>query len=735
MFKSHPDKELKDHLREVGRGAENNVREAGRPDLSAYAFLAGGLHDVAKYTDFFQSHLMGKRVECSDHAKLSSLIGLHASELLRKDPGALSGVPEGEVRAELYSVFVALAIYSHHGSLKGMKSYLDVLEKVERDLNNFSSCIVRQYNDLRSKWNRVKEEVKWAPDLPPLEDLVEESIHVVRNVRRQSYTWREYFDGLMIFSALIDADKHSASNINPPPAQPVLPDPVSAHLNSLTSPNSEVGRMRDQLREWANRFTFDEKVVYLVAPTGSGKTLAGTLAGLKAGKRRLIYSLPFISIIEQTAGVLSKVLGEERVLKFHHLAFAQRYDEGDLEAKLMLAESWDSPVVVTTFESLVSTFLSPRNVDLKRFHNLANSALILDEVQAMPLEYLYLIWEGLREMSDHLKLKVLFMTATLPLEEKRESPVTYVPDRYDVRVRDLQDFVDPETFAEGLELKESTMVEMNTIASANKVFKVLKEGGERPFFLSTRVVPKQRGERIERLGEKLRRGEKVVLVTTQMVEAGVDLDFRRGYRDLGPLDSVIQAAGRVNRNYRERGVLELARVKRGERSDFSLVYGKLSEELTLKVLEEFLRGRNGFSEREVPTLLEEYYREVRTRYNSFRTKEVEDVLEKIRRLDYDEVKVDLIEEGPKYQVFVTLDEEAERVLEDLRELIGKRGYDVRAKLKALRGKAEQYVVKVWGKPGLPLDEKLGWFVLDRGELDQMYDEDLGFVERDKDLIW
>jgi len=146
-----------------GEEQSNNVREAGRPDLSAYAFLAGGLHDVAKYTDFFQSHLMGKRVECSDHAKLSSLIGLHASELLRKDPGALSGVPEGEVRAELYSVFVALAIYSHHGSLKGMKSYLDVLEKVERDLNNFSSCIVRQYNDLRSKWNRVKEEVKWAP--------------------------------------------------------------------------------------------------------------------------------------------------------------------------------------------------------------------------------------------------------------------------------------------------------------------------------------------------------------------------------------------------------------------------------------------------------------------------------------------------------------------------------------------------------------------------------------------
>jgi hypothetical protein len=211
--------------------------------------------------------------------------------------------------------------------------------------------------------------------------------------------------------------------------------------------------------------------------------------------------------------------------------------------------------------------------------------------------------------------------------------------------------------------------------------------------------------------------------------------LQEGLQGLGPLDSVIQAAGRVNRNYRERGVLELARVKRGKRSDFSLVYGKLSEELTLKVLEEFLRGRNGFSEREVPTLLEEYYREVRTRYNSFRTKEVEDVLEKIRRLDYDEVKVDLIEEGPKYQVFVTLDEEAERVLEDLRELIGKRGYDVRAKLKALRGKAEQYVVKVWGKPGLPLDEKLGWFVLDRGELDQMYDEDLGFVERDEDLIW
>jgi len=201
---------LKEHLEEVGNGAKRNVEEAGRADLSPYAFLAGGLHDVAKYTSFFQAHLRsGKRVDCSDHAKLSSLLGFHASEHFRKDPSNLPFSPPA--KGDLYSALVAPVIYSHHGRLRGLRWYHDVLDKIKEELDNPSSCINRQYNDLQGKWNTIKSEVPWAPDLPPLGEMVSNVERVVRGLMLRDFGWVEYLDGLLLFSSLIDADKHSAA--------------------------------------------------------------------------------------------------------------------------------------------------------------------------------------------------------------------------------------------------------------------------------------------------------------------------------------------------------------------------------------------------------------------------------------------------------------------------------------------------------------------------------------------
>ncbi|BBD73357.1 CRISPR-associated helicase/endonuclease Cas3 [Sulfodiicoccus acidiphilus] len=723
-YYSHPNKELRDHLREVGEGAKENVISAGRSDLADYAFLAGGLHDIGKYTRYFQEHLItGRKVDCSDHAFLSSLVALHESKRF--------GNP-------VLAALTAVSVYSHHGQLKGLDRYSEVLTTKEMESENSSSCLSKQYEDLLSRWTEIRREVEWiSGDIPPLGSLLREASSLTRKARLENKGWKEYFDGLLIFSSLIDADKHSAAGVKESELPLPEPEVLKSHLLSLTSPNPKVGEMREQLRAWALRFTPSSAFVTLVAPTGSGKTLAGTLVALKGGKRRVVYSLPFISVIEQNADVLARVLGEDRVLKFHHLALRFKEDETqDTESRLMLAESWDSPLVITTFEALVSTFFTSRNVNLKRFHNLAGSFLILDEVQAFPLEYLWLIREALEEMTKHLNVNVLLMTATLPLKDEANHPVTFVPNRYRVEFRRFEDVETPEELANSLELERSGMVELNTIASAEATFKVLVERGERPSFLSTRIVPKERWRRIQKIKRALEEGERVSLVTTQMVEAGVDLDFRRGYRDLGPLDSVIQAAGRVNRNYGEQGVLTLTKIQRNNsnRTDFSLIYGTLSEEITLKVLKKW---RTGFQEKDVPEVLEEYYSEVRRRYNDFRTKDAEKLRRPIQELRYDEVEMRLIRNEPKYPVYVTLDDEAEEVLSRLREVLKERGYERRAKLKALRGSAEQYVVRVWEEPSLTFDERLGWYVLEKEELDRFYDRDTGFrkMKEEGAVLW
>ncbi|BCU67996.1 CRISPR-associated helicase/endonuclease Cas3 [Sulfolobales archaeon HS-7] len=722
-FYSHPDKEIRVHLREVGEGARRRITDAGREDLAEFAFMAGGLHDIGKYSRFFQEHLLDqRRVDCSDHALFSSIITLYT------------------VKDDLYSVLSAISVYSHHGYLRGLRDYRDVLRNNRDNIGNPQTCLVKQYQDIKSKWSTIREEVEWVPaDLPSLEELLRQGYRKVTNAVLRDKGWKEYLEGLLIFSSLIDADKHSAGNVEerglPLPDYKIL----ERHIRSLTSPNPQIRGMREELRNWALNYVQESPFITLVAPTGSGKTLAGSLVALKGGRRRVVYSLPFISIIEQNWRVLSDILSEENVMKFHHLAFTQKKgadETRDLESQLMLAESWDSPFIVTTFEALLATLFSPKNSNLKRLHNLSNSFLILDEVQALPLEYLGIIKKGLEEMTKHLNVEILMMTATPPLSVEPERPVTTVPDRYVVRFRKFDQVETPEELAAGIDVRTSTMIELNTIESAERVFKVLRDRGEKPYFLSTRIVPLERWRRIERIKSKIEKGERVILVTTQMVEAGVDIDFRRGYRDLGPIDAVVQTAGRINRNYGETGEVILTRVKRENvnSTDFSLIYGKLSEEVTLSTLKGWEKG---FNERDISSILGRFYEEIRRRYSDFRTKEWENLEKEITDLNYGEVELKVIKEEPKYSVYVNVDEEAEKVLKELKEVLKQRGYQRRALLKVQRGLAEQYVVRAWDEPPLELDEELGWYLLKREDLEKYYDKDTGFrrLKNETAILW
>ncbi|BBG23268.1 CRISPR-associated nuclease/helicase Cas3 [Sulfuracidifex tepidarius] len=711
-FKSHPDKMLLTHLREVGDNAES----LAPPNLKVAAYIAGSHHDLGKYTKFFQSHLNGGKSKCSDHAGISSLYAFNTAR--RQGLG------------DLLSFFVMDAVKSHHGKLRGVDSMRRWLSTLKDSLEEGDeACLPLQQEEVERNAGETSA-LKYSPTLHmDLGDTVKEAWKVTHRLLDSRHPWGEYFLGALLFSCLIDADKHSASGNEFSSFSPMSVEEVFKFHDSLTSDNPMKERreiLYNAVKSWERK----GRIAGIISPTGTGKTISGILTAVKE-ERRVVYSLPFISIVEQNFDVANAIF-PDKVLKFHHMSFPDSSEDEYMSAedKLLMAESWDYPMVVTTFEGLLATLLSNRNVNLKRLHSLYGSVVILDEVQAIPADKWALVREVLEEASNSLDVHFILMTATMPAllrpDEVLDPLKGMEPNRVEVEFEDRE--VTPEEIGREVldHADKSVMVELNTIASAERVADYLK-GKVEVEFLSTHVTPWDRKRRIEEMKERLNRGDPFVLVTTQVVEAGVDVDFPVVFRDLGPLDSVIQAAGRCNRNSRlEKGKVFVRRVRReGKATDFNLVYGKFTEEVTLRVM------KGNFCEKDFREMLDTYYRELeRVRNLKDQSLEVE---EKARLLSYDEIKFSLIKEEPKYTVMVLESDEAVRRLDNLRKALNIKGYERRVEVKKWRALSEEFMVKVWEKPNLEEDKRLEVFISGK----EMYDEVKGFSvkEREETLLW
>ncbi len=615
-----PEEELKDHLAAVGRMAERNVLGLPIPErerLAALARLCGLTHDFGKYTTYFQEKLpplekKPPKKEYSHHAFVSALLGAFAAE--RREPQ--------DAEAPL---LVYLAIHRHHGHLVTPQEVLP-REKDLRDAPGFVrlparlrgeyAAVEAQLNDMRGAHREQIASEMEELGVPEAEefmslkswwDLLPELRRYYRRLLREGEpeATRRYWRVLLLFSALIDADKHvSAAATEGPSRIPISPSLVEDYVLSLRR-NSEpkapaaqkLARMRDGVREECTREAEERPlkelyptVLSLTAPTGSGKTLTALGVALRLRERvyrerghlpRVIYALPFVNIIEQNAGVIEGVLRRKAgftdapsayLLRSHHLAPIGGVENEDeaVEDRLLSAEAWESEIVVTTFVSLFESLLTNRNRPLKRLHNIAGSIVVLDEVQSIPYEQWRLVGHVLSTLARDLGCTVIQMTATRPrilpgAKELLENPernfvglsrTRLVPHQ---EVRTLEELAD---FIGGIyNPNRSLLVVLNTIASSIELYRMLKERLGLPpyreygresaeasiFYLSTNITPWQRSRRVRLLKRCMRRGAKPLVVSTQVVEAGVDLDFDEVIRDQGPLDSIVQVAGRCNR--------------------------------------------------------------------------------------------------------------------------------------------------------------------------------------------
>jgi CRISPR-associated endonuclease/helicase Cas3 len=786
----NPEELLVDHLKLVGEACRRRLEELGHDGLLLQVGeLVGKTHDFGKYNTFFQEYMRSGikgSIELYSHAPLSAAYCAYAIKSMTNDP--------------LMSLLGSFSVWHHHQSLNiKLKDFCIKLNEFPENPN-----YERQLKTLQTNIEVMESDMKILK-LPSIDGFLKfvyngELKEFVKSMYRSvpgSANFGLLYKTLLLFSVLIDSDKRLSAHLDTSQAQSrekfldAKFHNLTEFIDSLKVKDQKINAIRAEIRdstlkELENIIKSREipKLMYISAPTGTGKTLLSIECALKlraeiqrrTGRNpRIIYVLPYINIIEQTYGVLKKALNDndEYIIKHHHLyAPGQKNnDREDLpnETKMMLVESWDSEMIVTTFVQLIETLVGTRNRMLKKFNKILDSIIILDEVQAFRPELWGFITECLKELPEGCH--VIMMSATMPQTFSTQArpllkdSIHYFEKmnriRYEYINQDMQ-FGDLADFALQKWEKRKLLVVLNTIRSSIAIYRLLKEklgtsnpiclgndfaddylDNKRPLlaYLSTNIVPRDRLNRINTINSQLKNGRPVILVSTQVVEAGVDLDFDTVIREVAPLDSIAQAGGRCNRNWKpESGTVYIIRLKDGDRFNWQYIYSPLSiNELT----EPFFAECAVVEEKEFGRKILQYYARkswVESIPSADESKEYMEAVTNINFCKLSELK--LIKDMPKASVFVNLNDESNSRLEYLRNVVEEKkripgDYSLINKLKYAWVRAQEYIIDTWNSNFLPVEELVsgevyasGVKLIDREVVDVYYDKETGLKAGD-----
>lgn len=536
---------LKDHLKNVAYLAKERAEKFGAGKLGEILGLA---HDLGKYSRLFQQRLAGA-VAKVDHATAG------AQEVYRRF-GQVGNV-------------LAFAIAGHHSGLpdghKGEgKNLPDRLQKAVPDYQAFMQEI----------------------EIPPLaqEDL--KTLPVARSPEMGAFSLA--FATRMLYSCLVDADYLDTERFMNQDKFQARPEEISlallcsrldkrlAQLAEQSRQNpSYINDARSQILARCLAMAGHKPGLFtLTVPTGGGKTYSSLAFGLKHAveyqKERLIYVIPYTSIIEQNADVFRAALEDsaanENVVLEHHSNFEypeEAFEEWNPREKAhrLAAENWDMPVVVTTAVQFFESLYASKGSRCRKLHNLVNSVIILDEAQMMPVEYLKPCLWALAELVLNYQATVVLCTATQPavnaLIPGKLQPVEIMEDPGElqrifkrVTVRYVGEMVD-EALATAMAAQSQVLTIVNTRRHARLLFDRLREQTMAGVYhLSARMCPAHRKIILTEIRQELKLGHPCRVVATQLIEAGVDVDFPVVYRAAAGIDSIAQAAGRCNREGR-----------------------------------------------------------------------------------------------------------------------------------------------------------------------------------------
>ncbi len=684
---SHQDTLLEAHLQAVADGCAS-----GQPgDTQRLRYLIGACHDFGKATTFFQEYLVDERSQSSltNHSAISGLACFHA------------------LRAEGFSqrecAIGWLVVTRHHSplidtgdvfqrTLFDTTAPLDAYAEQAADIAARAQVVQDIYDSLGVPLD-VAQFCEWITSKQYLKDI---SGALSYRGSLGEHPLESSFHVIELFSQLVAADKLAAAGYTLPCRTRLPSDAVDSYIEEQFGPPTPgtINELRTDARIAARTQleTYDSlpDVVTLTLPTGSGKTLTALDIALQLRKQkrrpgstppRIIYALPFTSIIDQNFEQFREVFDHagfdttpEILLKHHYrsrddyvVAGSDVTDEG-FWRDLMLTDRWESEVVTTTFVQLLESLVVPTNSQSLKLPNLRNAVVILDEVQAVPVKYWEVIRSCCKQLADDWGCTFIAMTATQPGMFADAPPLVPNRNNYFHQLERVTFEIHESLFGDPLPLEELTehveqrvlstsrpdvLVVCNTIRSAQRVFELLSNSLCRTdrelelAYLSSAVRPMDRRDLVASLRDEATHQR--VVVSTQVIEAGVDLDFDTVIRDFAPLDSLVQAAGRCNRHQLSGGgVVEfVTTVDDSGRKPANAIYDTPRLDATQRAIKSVMADDDPIMESVMTTDA------VATYFDELDTVKTTDVsIEALTHWQFENARISLIPEALSVDVFV-----------------------------------------------------------------------------------
>lgn len=511
---------LEEHLNNTARLSGEFAAAFGAAD---WGHAIGRYHDVGKSSQAFQNRI------------------------LRNGPRTDHSTAGAQEICKYYGAVAAYCVAGHHGGLPNGGSPVDT--------GDDSSLYGRMKKKLKSlcDYAAAGEPPKPATHYP-LADASPSAFSLALLTR-------------MLASCLVDADRLDSEafaehgQVERGGYLPVetLSDRLTGHMDQFGPPTTVINEKRAEIlaacRDMAEE---DQGLFSLTVPTGGGKTLSSLAFALahakKHGLKRVIYVIPYITITEQTADTFCKALGDDQVVEHHANATFDEEDPQGLRLRLS-TENWDATVIVTTSVQFFESLFAARTSRLRKLHNIARSVVIFDEAQMIPLPYLKPCVEAIAELVHNYSCTAVLMSATqpalgpffpegMPLREMMPDPVELYRFFRRTTLENLGGISEEALLAQ-LREREQVLCIVNTRKLAQRLYKALREEGT--FHLSTLMHPEHRRAVLKEVRQRLKEGKPCRVISTSLIEAGVDVDFPAVYREEAGLDSIIQSMGRCNR--------------------------------------------------------------------------------------------------------------------------------------------------------------------------------------------